>query len=92
MRVPVPVLAEVLRGGPRDAPVHRVLRAVGVFPTSEHVGRLAGSLLGETKAENTVDALVAAEAVLSSSDVLTGDVDDLQRLLAGHRGVSVIPI
>lgn len=92
VRVPVAVLAETLRGGPADAPVHRVLKAVSIFPTPEPVGRRAGALLGRTSGSNVVDALVAAEAVVLEADVLTGDPDDLARLLAGERGVSVIAV
>jgi predicted nucleic acid-binding protein len=92
IRIPVAVLAETLRGGSRDAPVHRVRNAVDVFPTDERIGRLAGSLLGGTGGANAVDALVAAEAIHARADVLTGDADDLRALLAGHPGVQVIPL
>jgi len=92
VRIPIAVLAETLRGGPRDAPVHRVRNAVDVFPTEEPIARLAGSLLGRTGGTNTVDALVAAEAVTASADVLTSDADDLRALLAGHPSVTVIPL
>ncbi len=92
VRIPVAVLAEVLRGGPRDAPIHRVRNAVDVFPTDERTGRLAGSLLAGTGGTNTVDALIAAEAVVSGADVLTGDADDLRALLAKHPSVKVVPL
>ncbi len=92
VRIPVTVLAETLRGGPRDAPIHRVRNAVDVFPTAEQTARLAGRLLGQTGGTNTVDALVAAEAVLATADVLTSDADDLRALLAAHPAVSVIPL
>ncbi len=92
IRIPVAVLAEALRGGARDAPIHRVRNAVDVFPTEEQIGRIAGSLLGSTGGRNTIDALVAAEAVASQADVLTGDPEDLQRLLAKHPEVRVIPL
>ncbi|HET9268118.1 MAG TPA: PIN domain-containing protein [Vicinamibacterales bacterium] len=90
VRIPVAVLAETLRGGPRDAPVHRVRNAVDVFPTDERIARLAGALLGRTGGSNTVDALVAAEAVVAAGDVLTSDVDDLRALLPAHAPGSVI--
>jgi hypothetical protein len=48
IRIPVAVLAETLRGGPRDAPVHRVRNAVDVVPTEEATARLAGALLAQT--------------------------------------------
>ena len=92
VRIPVAVLAETLRGGTRDAPIHRVRNAVEVFPTGERTGRLAGSLLGGTGGKNTVDALVAAEAVVSQADVLTGDPMDLRKLLAKHPEVTVVPL
>jgi len=53
---------------------------------------LAGSLLGDTDGTDTLDALVAAEAILSEADVLTGDADGLRGLLARHPRVGVIPL
>lgn len=82
LRVPVVVLAETLRGGARDAPVNRVLKAVGTAATVPGTGRKAGQLLGRTGGTNTADALVAAEAlVIPGSTILTGDPDDLRALL-----------
>ncbi len=92
VRIPLAVLAETLRGGPRDAPIHRVRHAVDVFPTEEPTARLAGALLDRAGGTNTVDALVAAEAVIAAADVLTSDADDLRALLTGHPGVTVIPL
>jgi predicted nucleic acid-binding protein len=92
IRIPVAVLAETLRGGTRDAPVHRVRNAVDVFPAGERIGRLAGALLGTTGGTNTVDALVAAEAVASEADVVTGDAEDLRRLLLKHPRIRVIAL
>lgn len=92
IRIPVAVLAETLRGGNRDAPIHRVRNAVDVFSIDEQTGRLAGALLGRTGGTNTVDALVAAEAIIVGADVLTGDPDDLRKLLAGYPEVSVIAL
>jgi predicted nucleic acid-binding protein len=91
VRIPVVVLAEILRGGPRDAAIHRVRNAVDVFPTEEPTARLAGALLGRTRGANTVDALVAAEAIRAAADVLTSDAGDLRALLTEYPGVTVIP-
>ena len=95
-------MSALLRSGPGTcrfhyvngcgAAVHRVRNAVDVFPADERIGRLAGYLLGNTDGTNTVDALVAAEAVLSEADVLTADPDDLRALLAKHPRVAVIPL
>ena len=92
VRIPVAVLAETLRGGSRDAPVHRVRNAVDVFPTDERTARVAGGLLGRTGGTNTVDALVAAEAVVAAGDVVTSDADDLRALLAANPSASVIAL
>jgi predicted nucleic acid-binding protein len=92
IRIPVAVLAETLRGGPRDAPIHRARNAVDVFPTDEATARLAGALLGRTGGTNTVDALIAAEAVTTAAHVLTRDVEDIGLLLAEYPSVTVIPL
>lgn len=91
--IPVVVLSETLRGGPRDAPVNRVLKAVGTVPTGPSTGLRAGHLLGRTGGSNVPDALVAAEAVeAAAAAVLTSDHDDLALLLADHPAVHVLPI
>lgn len=91
--VPVVVLAETLRGGPRDAAVNRVLKTTGTVATEPSTGRLAGRLLGGTGGRNTVDALVAAEAAVApGSVVLTSDPDDLTALLIGTPEVDVVRV
>jgi predicted nucleic acid-binding protein len=92
IRIPVVVLAETLRGGARDAPIHRVRNMVDVLSTEERTGRLAGALLGFTGGDNVADALVAAEAIISSADLLTGDAGDMRSLLARHPEVRVIQL
>ena len=91
VEVPVVVIAETLRGGPRDAPVHRVLKAVGPVPdTREAHGRTAGRLMGIARSTATMDALVIAQAVeAGSAHVLTGDPEDLQRLARPYPEVRV---
>ena len=39
-------LSEVLRGEPRDAPLHRLLAKLTVVPIGAQQGRAAGELLG----------------------------------------------
>ena len=75
--IPAVVVAETVRGAAADAPVNRVLKAVGeVDVVDEAVGRTAGSLLAT--------AVVAGGAL-----VLTGDADDLRALAAGRGEVVV---
>jgi predicted nucleic acid-binding protein len=92
VRIPVAVLAETLRGGPRDAPIHRVRHAVDVMATTEATGRLAGALLGRSGSANAVDALVAAEAIALGADILTSDPNDLRALVSAHRAVAVLSL
>jgi predicted nucleic acid-binding protein len=78
-------LAEVLRGTPRDARVHRVLKEITVVPIDKALGRTAGELLGRAGLSGhrcTIDALLAAVALNQPRPVvlLTSDPDDLARL------------
>ncbi len=86
VEIPVVVVAETVRGGSRDAPVNRVLKAVGyIYDAREIHGRVAGRLLGETRSTATIDALVVAQAVVGGgAQILTGDREDLERLAASH--------
>lgn len=91
VRVPVVVLAETLRGNPRDAGVHRVLNAVSdSVPIDETIGRRAGVLLGRADRSDTVDAIVVAEAIESGgARIITGDAVDLTALADGERSVTI---
>ncbi|RIK04941.1 MAG: hypothetical protein DCC49_13040 [Acidobacteria bacterium] len=75
VRIPVVVLAETHRGRAQDAPVHRIIKAVGnTMPTPVEVGVVAGRILGETRRSDTVDALVVAEAIVAGGGrILTGE-------------------
>jgi predicted nucleic acid-binding protein len=78
-------LAEVLRGGPRDARVHRVLGRVTVIPIDRPQGRAAGELLGRTGLSGhrcALDALLAVVALAQPRPtvLLTSDPTDLARL------------
>jgi predicted nucleic acid-binding protein len=78
-------LAEVLRGGSRDAPVYRLLGRVQVIPISQDYGRAAGELLGRTGMSGNrcaMDALLAAVALSQPRPtvLLTSDPDDLAEL------------
>lgn len=79
-------LTEVLRGGPRDASVHRVLSRVTVQPVSAELGRRAGELLGTAGLSGhrcAIDAVVAATALDLARPVvlLTSDPDGLSKLV-----------
>jgi len=82
------VLAEVVRGKPRDAGIHAALRRerIAVMAVDGTVGIRAGRLLEATGSgsERAVDAfLVATGDPRRSACVLTSDLGDI-RLLAAH--------
>ena len=89
--IPAIVLAETVRDGPSDAPVNRVVKAVGrVLPVDEPVGRTAGGLLKASGTNATVDAVVVATVLAAGGGVvLTSDPDDLGALSADHPRVVV---
>jgi predicted nucleic acid-binding protein len=89
--IPSVVLAEVLRGSPRDAPINQFLKAVDSFVSAdEQIGRKAGALLGAGRSTATIDALVVASALaLGGGRILTGEVKDVTVLARAAPGVSV---
>lgn len=91
------VLAEVVRGHPRDAGVFAGLRRerVEVYPVDTRVGVRAGQLLGnvESGSERAVDAFVVAVADLAGGAVIaTVDTADLDLLADYASNVVVIDI
>jgi predicted nucleic acid-binding protein len=90
--VPAPVVTETVRGTPRDAPVNRVINAVGeVVPVDERLARFAGALIGSTRSHaGAVDALVVATATAAGGGVvLTSDPNDIARLARDHPAVVI---
>lgn len=88
-------LTETLRGTPRDAPVHRLLKGIEVIPVDAEIARAAGALLGKAKRSDTIDAVVVATALMLERRyagpvlVLTSDRRDLAALAAPAAGVRV---
>ena len=89
--LPFSKTATVVGSGARDAPVNRVVNAIGnVASTTEDRARTAGALLAEARSDATIDALVVAEAVGRGGGViLSGDVADLRALGARHSAVVI---
>ena len=82
IRVPAAVVAQVWRGGPRAAPLARLLRAsdVSVVGLTAPRARAVGQLLGLRGLADVVDASVVVCAREHSDAVVTSDPDDLRRL------------
>jgi len=79
-------LTEVLRGGAKDAPVHRVLSRITIQPVGAELGARAGELLGTVGLSGhrcAIDAVVAATALELPRPVvlLTSDARDLSKLV-----------
>ena len=79
-------LSEALRGGPRDAAVHRVLARITIVPVTAAIARRAGELLGTAGLSGhrcAIDAVVAATALDLERPVvlLSSDPDDMNRLV-----------
>lgn len=96
--VPAVVLAELYRGPKRAAFVDACLsRETGVVvrSTDRSFARLVGGILAAARASTgmIVDAHVVAAAVEAGGGVvLTSDPDDLGRLAAPHRDVTVVAL
>lgn len=78
--VPTAVLAQVWRGGPRQANLARVLNAEGVgFPAIDHdLAEAIGKVIGETGHPDVVDVHVAVNARSQGHAVITSDPDDIR--------------
>jgi predicted nucleic acid-binding protein len=79
--VPVPVLAQVWRGGSgQQAVLAKVLKGCEVLPSEEDIGKRAGVLLGLSATADAVDAIVVATALKLAATVVTSDPKDLRNL------------
>ncbi|HET9256693.1 MAG TPA: PIN domain-containing protein [Pseudonocardiaceae bacterium] len=80
--IPAGVVAQAWRGGPRSAPLARLLRAEGVevVPLDPHQAQLIGALCGKTGTVDVVDISVVLCARRRGQVIITSDPDDLRRV------------
>jgi len=96
--VPAVTLAELYRGARRtqhlDAALAPHEQYLVIRNTDRSLARLVGALLASVQlgSEHIADAHVAAVAVEEQGVILTGDPDDIQRLVAGTPTVTVIAL
>lgn len=95
--IPAAVLAEVCRGPRFDAAVNHLLNrdAIRVADLTRRIAQRAGGLLAKAgmSSANAVDAFVVATALEYDAAVIaTGDVDDLRKLSAPYRQVSLMSL
>ena len=90
--VPAPVVAQVSRS-PQQAQLRRFLTGCVVVALGETEAHEAGRLLGLTRTSDVVDAVVVTTAVRPKAMILTGDPDNIERLIrASGREVAVVAI
>ena len=90
--VPAPVVAQVSRS-PRQAQLRRFPTGCAVVPLGESEAHEAGRLLGLTRTADVVDAVVVTTALRRKAMILTGDRDDMERLVrASGREVAVVAV
>jgi hypothetical protein len=87
--VPVAVLAEWWRGGPRQA---TILKAFEVEAMTERLARSAGEAIAAVPGTTVVDAIVMASAAARGGVVYTSGFDDLSRLCVHFREVRVLGV
>ncbi len=90
LSVPGPVIAEWWRGR-SDWRTH-ILDAVHVEPVSLGILKSAGEAIAAVSGATTVDAIVMAFAAARGATVVTGDVDDLERLRSAFPAVRVLSV
>ena len=88
--VPAPVVVQISRS-PRQAQLRRFLTGCVVVPLGETEAHEAGWLLGLTKTADVVDAVVVTTALRQKATILTGDPNDMKRLVgASGREIAVV--
>jgi predicted nucleic acid-binding protein len=92
LTIPTAVLAEGWRGGSRSARLARLLDGCSIEPLFENVARAAGEAMGAIEGASVIDAIVMSSGALRGDDVLTADVDDLDRLRGYFRSVRIFRI
>ncbi len=75
------VLAQVWRGGSRQARLSQALAGIAVVPLDERLGRATGELLGRTGGSDLVDAALVLLAV-DGDDIVTAERHDFEVLAA----------
>jgi hypothetical protein len=78
------IVAQVFRGGARQAQLAMALAAVEVLPLDDRLGRAAGRLLSRSRTTDALDSALVAMA-RSGDRILTSDPHDLTRLLEAAR-------
>lgn len=87
--VPAAVVAQVSRSA-KQAQLRRLLRGCEVVALDEDAAHRAGALLGKARTKDIVDASVVVLATKRRANVVTDDVDDIERLAAAAGGSLIV--
>lgn len=90
--VPSTVLAQAWRGGPRSAPIARLLEACAVDQLDEHRAKEVGIRLGARGVSDVPDAHVACCATARKAAIATSDPDDIAALTEPGAEIPLIEI
>jgi hypothetical protein len=82
------VVAQVWRGGPKQAELARQLPAIDQRPLGDDAARAIGALLGSSRTSDVVDGHIALLCAVRDA-VFTSDPDDIEHLL-DTRGVAAV--
>ena len=83
--VPVAVLAEAWRGGPRQASLARLLAMCDYEPMSEAQARDVGVLAGKAGHDDIVDVIVVEGAIRRGDAVVTSNETHIRRIANAAR-------
>ena len=87
-----PVVAQVSRS-PQQAQLRRFLAGCRIVSLEESGAHQAGRLLGRSRTADVVDAVVVATAIRHDATILTGDPEDIKRLVnASARDIPVVEV
>lgn len=88
--VPAAVVAQFSRST-QQVQLRRFLAGCTVVPLGEMDAHTAGRLLAKTRTVDVVDAVVVTVALRNNAVILTGDAEDIKRLVraSGHEVVVV---
>jgi hypothetical protein len=87
--VPAVVVAQVSRS-PQQAQLRRLLAGCLVVPLGESEAHEVGRLLGMAGTADVVDAVVVTTALRHKALILTGDPDDMKRLVKASGGEAAV--
>ncbi|MDP9133491.1 MAG: twitching motility protein PilT [Actinomycetota bacterium] len=90
--VPSTVLAQAWRGGPRSAPIARLLEACAVDQLDERRAKEVGIRLGARGVSDVPDAHVACCATARKAAIATSDPDDIAALTEPGAEIPLIAI